>query len=113
MRRPSKSKTGGPARWLAGGMLLACLAAPAAQVTLGDEAAWRAFIAWFRNAPPVRTNPFAAYAASLKAAGTPIGGTVTLSSTSGDGAGSGVASVAYQYRTSSSGTWTAACSCFA
>ncbi len=42
--------------------------------------------------------------------GSPIGGTVTLSSTTGDGAGSGVASVAYQYRTSPAGAWTAACS---
>ena len=37
----------------------------------GDEAAWRAFITWFKSAPPVRANPFAAYAASLKAAGAP------------------------------------------
>ena len=42
--------------------------------------------------------------------GSPLGGTVTLTSTTGDGAGSGVASVAYQYRTSPAGTWTAACS---
>jgi hypothetical protein len=42
--------------------------------------------------------------------GSPIGGTITLASTTGDGSGSGVASVAYQYRTSPSGTWTAACS---
>ena len=42
--------------------------------------------------------------------GTPLGGTVTLASTTGDGAGSGVSSVAYQYRTSPAGTWTAACS---
>jgi hypothetical protein len=42
--------------------------------------------------------------------GSPLGGTVTLSSTTGDGAGSGVTSVAYQYRTSPLGTWTAACS---
>ena len=42
--------------------------------------------------------------------GSPIGGAVTLGSTTGDGAGSGVASVAYQYRTNPSGAWTAACS---
>ena len=47
---------------------------------------------------------------SLTNPGSPIGGTVTLASTTGDGAGSGVASVAYEYRTSPSGTWTAACS---
>jgi SAM-dependent methyltransferase len=51
--------------------VLANLAGPAAQGPPGDEAAWRAFIAWFKSAPPVRANPFAAYAASLKAAGTP------------------------------------------
>jgi Bacterial Ig domain len=42
--------------------------------------------------------------------GSPLGGTVTLGSTTGDGAGSGVTTVAYQYRTSPSGSWTAACS---
>jgi hypothetical protein len=42
--------------------------------------------------------------------GSPIGGTIALSSTTGDGAGSGVTTVAYQYRTSPSGSWTAACS---
>jgi 2-polyprenyl-3-methyl-5-hydroxy-6-metoxy-1,4-benzoquinol methylase len=52
-------------------VVLACLAGPAAQGPQGDEAAWRAFMAWFRSAPPVRGNPFGAYAASLKAAGTP------------------------------------------
>ena len=41
--------------------------------------------------------------------GTPLGGTVTLASTTGDGAGSGVASVLYQYRTSPAGAWTTAC----
>ena len=49
-------------------------------------------------------------AITLTNPGSPIGGAVTLSSTTGDGAGSGVASVAYQYRTSPSGAWTAACS---
>ncbi len=52
-------------------VVLACLAGPAAQGPQGDEAAWRAFMAWFKSAPPVRANPFAAYAASLQAAGTP------------------------------------------
>jgi SAM-dependent methyltransferase len=52
-------------------VVLACVAGPAAQGPLGDEAAWRAFMTWFKSAPPVRANPFAAYAASLKAAGTP------------------------------------------
>ena len=52
-------------------VVLACLAGPAAQAPQSDEAAWRAFMAWFKGAPPVRTNPFAAYAASLAAAGTP------------------------------------------
>lgn len=52
-------------------VVLVCLAGPAAQGPQGDEAVWRAFIAWFKSAPPVRANPFAAYAASLKAAGTP------------------------------------------
>jgi chitinase len=42
--------------------------------------------------------------------GSVIGGTVALSSTTGDGDGSGVTKVDYQYRTSPSGTWTAACS---
>jgi SAM-dependent methyltransferase len=51
--------------------IVTSLAGLAAQGPLGDEAAWRAFIAWFKSAPPVRANPFAAYAASLKAAGTP------------------------------------------
>jgi Na+/H+ antiporter NhaD/arsenite permease-like protein len=40
-------------------------AGPAAQDLQSDEAAWRAFMAWFKSAPPVRANPFAAYAASL------------------------------------------------
>jgi SAM-dependent methyltransferase len=52
-------------------VVLVCLAGPAAQAPLGDEAAWRAFIGWFKSAPPVRSNPFTAYAASLRAAGTP------------------------------------------
>jgi hypothetical protein len=47
---------------------------------------------------------------TLTAPGSPLGGTITLASTTDDGSGSGVASVAYQYRTSPSGTWTAACS---
>jgi len=51
--------------------IVTSLAGPAAQVPQGDEAAWQAFMAWFKSAPPVRTNPFAAYAASLKAAGAP------------------------------------------
>jgi SAM-dependent methyltransferase len=54
-------------------LLLAGLAGPAAQGPSDDEAAWSAFMAWFRSAPPVRTNPLSAYAASLKAAGTPEG----------------------------------------
>ena len=49
-------------------------------------------------------------AITLTNPGSPIGGTVTLASTTGDGAGSGVTSVAYQYRTSPAGAWTAACS---
>jgi len=52
-------------------VVFACLAGPAAQAPRGDEAAWRAFMTWFKGAPPVRTNPLAAYAASLTAAGTP------------------------------------------
>lgn len=52
-------------------VVLAGLAGPAAQTPAEDEAAWHAFIAWFKGAPPVRGNPFAAYAASLKAAGAP------------------------------------------
>ncbi len=49
-------------------------------------------------------------AITLTDPGSPLGGTVTLASTTGDGAGSGVTSVAYQYRTSPAGAWTAACS---
>ena len=49
-------------------------------------------------------------AITLTNPGTPLAGTVTLASTTGDGAGSGVASVAYEYRTSPAGAWTAACS---
>ena len=49
-------------------------------------------------------------AITLANPGSPIGGAVTLGSTTGDGAGSGVASVAYEYRTNPSGAWTAACS---
>jgi hypothetical protein len=42
--------------------------------------------------------------------GSPLGGTVTLASTTGDGAGSGVASVLYQYRANgSTGAWSTAC----
>ena len=52
-------------------VVLASLAGPVAQAPQDDEAAWRAFMAWFKSAPPVRLNPFTAYAASLKAAGTP------------------------------------------
>ena len=52
----------------------------------------------------------AAPTVSVTDPGSPLGGTVTLSSTTGDGAGSGVTTVAYQYRTSPSGSWTAACS---
>lgn len=52
-------------------VVLACLAGPAAQSSPDGEAVWQAFMAWFKSAPPVRTNPFAAYAASLRAAGTP------------------------------------------
>jgi SAM-dependent methyltransferase len=52
-------------------VVVVCLAAPVAQGPLDNEAAWRAFMTWFKNAPPVRSNPFAAYAASLQAAGTP------------------------------------------
>ncbi|HET8949162.1 MAG TPA: Ig-like domain-containing protein [Solirubrobacteraceae bacterium] len=42
--------------------------------------------------------------------GSPLGGTVTLASTTGDGAGSGVAGVLYQYRANgSTGAWSTAC----
>jgi chitinase len=42
--------------------------------------------------------------------GSPLAGTVTLASTTGDGAGSGVASVLYQYRANgSTGAWSTAC----
>src|SRR5688500_17923918 len=57
-----------------------------------------------------RTSDNTAPTITLTNPGTLLGGTITLSSTTGDGAGSGVASVAYQYRTSPAGTWTAACS---
>lgn len=52
-------------------VVLGCLAGPSAQAPQGDEAAWRAFMGWLKSAPPVRVNPFAAYEASLTAAGTP------------------------------------------
>ncbi|MFO7692146.1 MAG: class I SAM-dependent methyltransferase [Vicinamibacterales bacterium] len=51
-------------------VVLACLAGPSAQAPQGDEAAWRAFMAWLKSTPPIRANPFAAYAPSLQAAGT-------------------------------------------
>jgi len=42
--------------------------------------------------------------------GTPLAGSVTLSSTTGDGAGSGVTGVLYEYRASgSTGAWSTAC----
>lgn len=52
-------------------VVLVCLPGPAAQGPQGDEATWRAFMAWFKSAPSVRQNPLAAYATSLTAAGTP------------------------------------------
>jgi SAM-dependent methyltransferase len=72
IRRPNAGSETGPLRCaLVALVVVVCLAAPAAQGPHGDEAAWQAFMAWFKSAPPVRGNPFAAYAASLKAAGTP------------------------------------------
>ena len=56
-------------RLLAIAVTLACLAGLHAQAPQDDETAWRAVLAWFKSAPPVRANPFAAYAASLEAAG--------------------------------------------
>jgi chitinase len=41
--------------------------------------------------------------------GTPVAGSITLASTTGDGAGSGIASVRYEYRTSPAGAWVLAC----
>jgi hypothetical protein len=41
--------------------------------------------------------------------GTPIDGSITLASTTGDGAGSGVASVRYEYKPSAGPTWVTAC----
>ncbi len=52
-------------------VVLACLAGLGAQAPQDDEAVWRAFMAWFKSAPPTPGNPLAAYAASLQAAGTP------------------------------------------
>lgn len=51
--------------------VLACLAGLGAQAPQDDETTWRAFMAWFKAAPPARGNPLGAYAASLQAAGTP------------------------------------------
>ena len=45
---------------------------------------------------------------SLTDPGTPLKGTVTLASTTGDGAGSGVSSVRYEYKLGA-GAWTTAC----
>jgi chitinase len=45
---------------------------------------------------------------SLTDPGTPLKGTITLASTTGDGAGSGVSSVLYQYKLAA-GAWTTAC----
>ena len=53
-----------------------------------------------RRPPPTGSSTTPRRAITLTDPGSPLGGTVTLASTTGDGAGSGVASVAYQYRTS-------------
>jgi SAM-dependent methyltransferase len=51
-------------------VVLACMAVFGAQVPPDDETVWRAFIAWFKTAPP-SGNPLASYPATLEAAGTP------------------------------------------
>ena len=52
-------------------VVLTCLVALGAQAPQDDESVWRAFMAWFKTAPPTAGNPFGAYAASLQAAKTP------------------------------------------
>jgi SAM-dependent methyltransferase len=52
-------------------LAIGCLSGLDARSPQDDETAWRTFMAWFRSAPPVRAHPVMAYAASLKAAGTP------------------------------------------
>ena len=48
-----------------------CLAGLGAQAPQDDESVWRAFMVWFRTAPPTPGSPLGAYAASLQAAKTP------------------------------------------
>jgi 2-polyprenyl-3-methyl-5-hydroxy-6-metoxy-1,4-benzoquinol methylase len=52
-------------------VVFACLVGLGAQAPQDDESVWRAFMAWFKAAPPTRGNPLGAYAASLLEAKTP------------------------------------------
>jgi SAM-dependent methyltransferase len=52
-------------------VVFTCLVGLDAQAPQDDESVWRAFVAWFKAAPPDRGNPIGAYAAALKAANTP------------------------------------------
>ncbi len=52
---------------------LVSVAGLGAQAPQDDEAVWKAFMTWFKDAPAVRGNPVAAYGAVLQKAGTPDG----------------------------------------
>lgn len=52
-------------------VVFTCFVALGAQAPQDDESVWRAFMAWFKAAPPTPGNPLGAYAASLQAAKTP------------------------------------------
>jgi SAM-dependent methyltransferase len=61
-------------RWIVAMVIaLVSVAGLGAQAPQDDEAVWKAFMAWFKNAPAVRGNPVAAYGAVLQKAGTPEG----------------------------------------
>jgi SAM-dependent methyltransferase len=51
-------------------VVLTCLVGLGAKSAQDDESVWSAFVVWLKTAPPTRGNPIAAYATSLKAAGT-------------------------------------------
>ena len=53
--------------------VLACLAVLGTQAPQDDDSVWKAFVGWFKSAPPSAGNPLGDYAASLRAAKVPEG----------------------------------------
>jgi 2-polyprenyl-3-methyl-5-hydroxy-6-metoxy-1,4-benzoquinol methylase len=58
--------------WIVVAVVVTCLVGLGAQSPQGgDDSVWRAFMAWFKTAPPTPGNPIGAYAAALTAAKVP------------------------------------------